>query len=1152
VFGVRKDLVFKALLMIVLVVSLPFVSAVHMYDVEALGGSGVDGVVTEDDSVAFNIFIDLDGQEASGVGPADVASQGLVIVKGSAEHVVDDCSWHDESQGQVVCSKSLTLETSTGDVFSYDVLFNNNPYSPKPFLYLDTVGPDYADMELTAHQEGMSVVYTLNAKDRANAGGSGVCSGLDSYSLFIRTETESETESGFTENNVGSGTFNGECEDSSSDSFDVPASSVGSVMLCGEVKDKFGNTNTICKSIEVDGIAPVISVPVVHTQADDLYNGAIIPGGEFLKLKFDVVENIGIDLTKSFLNVTAGVDEDVTEQYSLAEYDTVTRAEDGNTYHVESNNFLVSGVYNVDYLLRIYDTNGNYNEITQFIDAEEDFVGPVFTSISGKVESDGVIYVGVEDDFNVTFQENGAGMDDGDVYLNMGRALKKATRCEFEESLWRCYFEDMNFGAYVEGPHYMAVDASSADDAGNYVEEIVEVKFVLDKTAPVLHLDERNITGTSSLGEINVISAGNTVRLNFTYEDDSPVTGVVNFSALGKPGQDEIDIEYNMATLRCEDGVCIGESDRVGAGGLSRNVEVVLTDIVGNVGRDSFDLKVLNVNGTADVWDGAVQKSPPNFDREVSEIMNQRAFVEITFVTDEPNMTIVSVDFDECVSPENLTNMQGGREYIVSADYVGASDDKTQHYIAVETKATEYYIDEILMDCQFQISSYSADTLYPSNDEVVSVTFGLFNNPADLPDEALIGKIMEAYDEAGGMWATLDALYKWVYWLKKLCSIFNIIRGVITSIANILGILGITEMALKSNPFTFAAGEGVWASEVVGCEAMQLTNQVTDNGIIKTVGKFCSWVACDLPVEEWSGDWFGSIQDSGFGSVANAYENAGGWGGNKDTGQGVMEANGFSIWSSDSLITQIMRLCLPGILKKAHEWRSIKCQYVICLVEQMGNGEATEAMCESIKNNMECRYIFGEIWSMIPFVGFVESLMDMVKMIMTDYFTGLMLIADWSCTAICKSPNAPATLTNICGYVFKVTKFIDSVGQLVKVFKNFKQMFNFENNDKACDDMEDIKKAAMKEGKGLLEKLRTRTSHIEDTEREPGSVSSDDAISSDLGGYGGTAASSGGVDEPVVADSGSTGGVDGTSGDVGVADATGYGGTSADEGGATT
>lgn len=1107
----KGHIVFKALLMVVLIVSLPVVTAVRMYDVSAVGSSGVVDIVSPEDSVEFEIYIDLEGQEDKGVGPADIVAEEVVVIYGKERHVVKNCAWEDEAKGYIVCKESLNIDTSDkNSIYSYDVMLDTVAYSPKPLLYLDTTGPAYSDLMFSVGQSGNNITYDLSAKDTADSKISGKCSGLDKYEIYLRTESTTNG-TGFTEKLVESGMFDGNCSDSVSSSFSITSSTEsGAHVVCVRAIDSFGNPSKgACQDIVVDNEPPKFGEIGISNADGSVYNGFIKKGGQDIKVVMAVFENGDLSLVDSYVTVNNGVDVLTRKIHS---YKVPLNSYNGSIHNLESELFSISGDnVSINVTTVVSDDSGNIATDTRVVSAVVDSTGPKLEKYHGRVEFNGTLYGGFIETINATLIEDGVGIYSEKLYLDIGGIVTKASYCNgsINSSTWKCVFEEIDLSPLSDGDNWISFTGDSTDDAGNIVgyEGGIPVSadanlgiIVIDQTLPVIDGNSINMTGSSQMGIMPVLSTGNTVHLEFDYKDSSPVTAVVNFSDLGMPGQDEISPSYNVVTASCEAGKCVVDSDRLGdKGGIGKIISIQLTDIVGNKASHSFDVKVLDVEDNASVWDVKTVASPKEFDREVSELMNQRGFLEFTLVTDIPDMTIVDVDFDQCADKANNTAKKvGGMEYIVSSNYVGESDDSYLQYVSIETKNTAMKINKIKFDCRFTVNGYSEDTLYPNQKAVAEVSLGLFNNPLDTPDQALQEKIDDAIEETEGMWEVLDEIYAWVKWLETICNIYSGLRGVITFVASVLGTLGILEKSLDSMLLTVGLARKVGATSAAGCKANQASVEAVDGSYLKYVDLFCQWVTCDLSI-------FGAIsgamdnydaRGAGSASPGTPTNDAGkatsvvdpntkspaakptfevgkevgpvrwysealsggigdwsvfGYGGEKGT---VFDANNVKTFSGDSLLTQIIYLCIPGILKKAHEWRAIKCQYVLCLIETKDMGMGSDGLCESIKNNLECQFIFGEIFSMLPFSGLLSKLMQQVEQAATDYFTGLLIVAHWACVIWCKTPLYPGTAVTVCGMVFKINSYINSIGKVVKIVRNFDQWFDF-SSDGACDQMEE-------------------------------------------------------------------------------------------------
>lgn len=1108
-----------ALFMIFLIASLPVVSAIQLSKVSASGEEGVSNVIQEDDSVDFSILVDLDGQDLT---PEDLSASDLVVIRANEEYQVETCNWFNGSFDLIECTKSLNIETSSASVYYFDVALGGSYFTPRPMLFLDTTGPSYYDTQISAVQSGSNINYVVSSRDKVNYGAT-KCAGLGEIDFFLKRNTDS----GFTSSKLDSNTFSGGCFEELVGNVSIDSSLDETVSFCVEIYDVFGNKGnwSKCTTLDVDTNLPVVSeVKLLKENLDPLR--ALDNEEVFARISFSVFDENGVDKdkTSAYFNLD-GSEEEVELTVSGVEPSL-----NGTQVNFVSLPFLLSdgsGSVLVGTKIKAYDTSGNLAEKQKGFDLKQDETGPTPLEFIGGYENLNVRVFNSKQEFNVTFNEPGVGMFDSLAYVNIvssdfSQIVKSSGCVETSPATWSCSFrtpplEEGNYDFFVHG--------STADDFKNIASSSLSIPVVIDNTAP--SIVKVGYLGKSSYGLIpNVVAENQVIVLNVTYLDDSPINFTVDFSYF-RTVDDVDDPDYNIITKICYDSPCLIESKNIGKKRIA-SAYISAIDAVGNyVVPFEKEISVIGINENATPLSPSVDLSPATLDREVSQIVNQKLFASIDFLNNNSGISIIDVTYDNCISAENLTEDQGGMEYIGTTSYVGSTEDKKTHYIMFQTKTEDYFIDELKLNCLFTVTAYDSEYLYPYISEIVPIEIGFHNNPADMPDEALQKKIDDAVAETEGMWKTLDSIYEFVQMLEMICGIYSTIRGIIVSVATILGVLGITEMELDATVVGTGPARAVGITESLGCNANQAVAKGADTMAVGFLDQMCSFISCQISFFDYIDNPMGSknsgeTTDTSRGqtdtalkvtdesknlltkmdksaNALNFYSDNGGY-----NGETVIDANGLSLYSSDSIIMQFINLCLPGLLKKAHEWRGIKCEYVNCLIESQATGGLTESSCESIQANMECRFIFGELWSMLPFTAIIQEIMNLVKMILTDPIFATFYLADQLCTIACKSPAYAGIENNACGFVFKGLAFADAAMRLMKIAENFETMFNFETADSACETMETNIEQMEEETKSFEDKVRERTT---DSSSRGSSRDQSGSSNYNTNGYGGTAAS---------------------------------------------
>lgn len=1031
-----------------LVLSIPFAYSLTIREVVATSSTGFQDIIKRgNETVSFDIFLTNLVVNNEVVTPEILENHSGVTIVGTQEHTVTDCSYVAGDNSTIVCSRTLNMNVPPGlNVFTYHVKVGDVARIDNLHLYPDMTPPH--DLSLSVQQKGPEMEYTLSAKDRVDSLSSPVCSGLGSYQIYFQGDEQTSTQR--------EGSFEGGCSETVTGNFSLSGASDGLLSVCARVFDRMGNNASTCTSAEIDVTPPEIgSIGLVLPSGQPLEY--ISSNGADVRVQFTATENGNLDISNSILQVrrvsgNALIDEVIGFSCSF------TQLLDSRQYTCTSSTFPVTSG-SVEVNLELKDMSGNVATGSTTVELQVDNVPPTVQQIRGPTQSGNTFYSRGGDNFTVVFQEDGIGMHNGDAYLRFGldgSGVVRATSCTGSGSTWECFFP---IPSLSEGSYVVAVDGQTADDAGNRVSSDTTVTLVIDRTPP--QISDISYEGINQLGRFDFASAGGRVSLEFRATDRSPFTTEVDFSALGgAAGVQQVD---------CIDNQCSVISSAIGDGGSVETVVITATDIVGNVATETFDLRVLTVAGESNHWRGEVRLSPRGWDREVAELISQKGIAEIT-LTSPTQTDIISAEFQECVNIENLSQLQGGNQYLADITYIASSDDQDVHYINLESQEAFLPLNEIIIECRFEVQSFGPTELVPSEIVRVPVIIPLYNNPFDMPDQALQDKIDRAVRDTQGYLKTIDRIYKWVMWLEKLCGIFNTVYSIIVALGVILSALGVIEQGMDSTFFGKLFSGGVNQAQSSLCDGQTGVKEGADNAYVEFISKFCRWVACDISLWDMSEDGTLLGMENPMGFMDNFGSNAYG-----ETFGNLTRANQVQPFGSDSIITQIQNMCVPGMLRKFSDYRGIRCEYALCLIEQVESGFVDESACETVKNTLECEFWYGEIWSLIPFSGLLDSLFELWAMLERPHFSDLIQLTSWTCHALCNVPKYPGMIEQACAMQYEITNLANSITTILNAKDNFDRYLNFDKARQSCDRMEDALREMRDRNQAFEDKVRQRT-----------------------------------------------------------------------------
>ncbi|MFT4326008.1 MAG: hypothetical protein ACMXYK_00735 [Candidatus Woesearchaeota archaeon] len=570
--------------------------------------------------------------------------------------------------------------------------------------------------------------------------------------------------------------------------------------------------------------------------------------------------------------------------------------------------------------------------------------------------------------------------------------------------------------------------------------------------------------GQTVFGELPYTVVGGLIGVRFTATDPmgGAVTSQVTFTSGGAsiPGQ-----------VSCQGNTCTAFSPAISEAG-SYEIKVTATssggsrDVTANIRAvGELDIRVT----------GDVSQSPKGWDRSVSEKINQQMYAEITIRAG--GLNIHEVSFDACISQENTgaNSDVRGLEY-VTVDFLGSSEDNTKHYLYLESKTASFDFNKIGLTCRFTVSAYSERGFINNEIAEIPVEITFYNNPAGMPEDAIVQKIENAVSQTEGVFKTLDSIYKWVQVLELICRIYNAYNAIVSLISSINNLLGISSTTIRNTgfgaPIAAAMDEaqrGLCGVDSVLTESAKQAFMGTDNpqtetgrtgNIVNGISSFCSWVACDRSLWEMLTD-FGVENDFILAAnetvnrindpaMLNQHTTQGSW---INTAFTEMSNANIGIFNSDNIVYLFMQMCIPGILRKAHEWRAIQCSYVLCLVEQVETGIYDNNLCENIRSSQECEYIL-KTFNFIPFLDLFDLVYDAIANLWaTDVYGKIGMVTTMGCRMYCNAPAAAGTLRWGCDFWLKLQNLINSAAQINNIINTKGYFSTTPANDRACDDM---------------------------------------------------------------------------------------------------
>jgi hypothetical protein len=373
--------------------------------------------------------------------------------------------------------------------------------------------------------------------------------------------------------------------------------------------------------------------------------------------------------------------------------------------------------------------------------------------------------------------------------------------------------------------------------------------------------------------------------------------------------------------------------------------------------------------------------------------------------------------------------------YVSSASLVndiGSSDP----IIEIILSRQQMNINSLNLICPFQIVSRVGDvvTAVPET-ENAPVNIYFYNNPNGNFADNLDDKIDAAKDKAKGFWNIIGWLKKIFFWAEKICNILYTINRIVLVFKGFQSSTTTAAIAAQGTPaFPF-----IEAARMPGCNTDQVLGE-THTYMWEFGDKFCGFINCQMtggkdqkttPIkdeeagaapaaeapaetpkpEQSKGWWKKTTGGAGktFSSIGSGINSWHEWGydtlGKMDFGNFIKTNTGKDpstyMNAKDNLVVALLTGCIPGIINGVDKLRQIECMYGYCLQEGVKGNGVPITSCDDQKDYAYCKYIFGEIFALIPFTAFFDHFFGMIKNALSDPLSALSIPFAYICKPVC-------------------------------------------------------------------------------------------------------------------------------------------------------
>jgi len=986
-----------ALFMICLIITIPiYVSNVYaagLSNIKVYGKDGVEGYIKDGDTVTIEADSQVSGDTDVNAAQNRLGGQGVC----TAGLPFDSCTDPDKD-GKFHCVISLDTSGSTlthprtpFDIYLYkdDCSFYD---TKKVYGYFDSIAPTLT-LKVDPNRANKEIKWITTVRDFDDLNGA-TCSGISRVEFSLNDPSNIVQTIDWASKSCSNTTV------TTRSAYDFPN---GDYTLYAKAYDRFNNPSSVVKAyFSIDTIPPDVdesSLNITDAAGKEIHYLARQQVLATVKIKVRATDDLDVssitaDLSAfnpsqdySNLPATCGREQNGFIECSWIIYIKISKS---NAYMFK---------------MSVPDGTGNVNEVNIPYVIEYDIEGPVVNFLqTERVDSSGMSYVRKSGNtFIAGILDYGVGVGASSVFLDatsLGLGIIPASNCTGS----MCYWQGVN-ALGGEGINKVSITDGTKDLLGNKLAQPYPVDVTVDKTLPTITSFSMRLGGGSTTVYEGYIKTGDFLSIQMNISEKSPVSAIADFSGIIS-GADSVEgtcTDLGKSTYQCSWET--PSINKAGAAILKFNV----FDFAGNNITYTKDVTVYGTTtGTVDYWDNKVSCSPTLLDREVAMLVKQKVYCRVALTPKEDDPKTISIRLAECKG-DNLE----------SSAIMNNQEGSTDPYIKLSFAKKEMKLNTLNVNCTFAIVSLADGkvTTIPEQ-EPVPISIGLYNMPLGEYTQEVKDKIQSAQDSRdSGFWKAIGAIDKFIQYANMLCTFLGIIdkiRLIWDFISNGLDVARLT-------PATVPAA-------VAGCVGSSAAGQAEEHAYWG-LNKFCKFLSCRLDFTHTK--FWGLGQDGVFGK----------W---EAGGQGLISninfgADMFGVDPSkylnpkDSIVLSLLTACIPGIIYNLNKYRQILCMYSDCLESYAKAGLPIKA-CEEQKSYATCKYVYGEIFALIPWTALFDYFMNLIKQAFSDPLALMGVVLGVLCYYLCAKSG---TMHTVC----QITKLASLIGELYGDLSNLGATF---------------------------------------------------------------------------------------------------------------
>ncbi|MEA3515112.1 MAG: hypothetical protein U9R34_06535 [Nanoarchaeota archaeon] len=631
------------------------------------------------------------------------------------------------------------------------------------------------------------------------------------------------------------------------------------------------------------------------------------------------------------------------------------------------------------------DYAGNQVVKTKNLPMPVDTQGP--TAISLRSAFAGVMnYMSAEDNKFIAIINENAALDPLKINLYIGDIARgdenyyvKAESCELTgASQWQCNFTDIGLAVFPEGLSNIYILTDSKDKYGNYFTNNYSIDLIMDQTLPVLtDMNVRIISAEEEIVERDYVQVGDSLEVTIKIDEENELGDIYgDFSSIISGAN------HSVPSCNKEEDVwvCVWETHVIDKGYTDSHFSLHIEDMAGNaIPQDIVvPIEVFGVEiGESIEWSADIKFSSPSaIDRQIVTLYEPFMWVGLVLSSADSSVIPVEVSITECFNTEQIDkeNKSAVDESAVDAAAFLSDIPEVYNYNTLNSPSASSYPlyikfnllrmapeeGSLKITCSFNIKGIKdGRTVIYSPPVNASFNINYFNN--NIGD--IETNVQDEIDDVKDGWLVQA---EWLGQLEKILSYGQMACSLVNTMAEVISIFTLIKDSFGEACATGFGSASCPLSKATG--GLAETTKEATFGFYETVNPYCKMLNCQYSKDDemnqkddlhkslgWITGSRGFVQ-----RMENSGKDRNAWLGNLDP------------YVKNSLFLSILYICLPGVIYNLQKARAVDCIYINCL-NQVENGMPI-ATCTSQRGYAYCKFVFGEIFNVIPFASAISNI----------------------------------------------------------------------------------------------------------------------------------------------------------------------------------